>query len=420
MTADPARRRWAVAPYDRPPLSKEYLAEGSTRPRCASAPTSGTATATSSCSLGERAAGLDVAARELTLASGSRLAFSQLLIATGGARAALPRTERFSNVHVLRTSPTPAGCATRFVPGIRLVVIGAGFIGQEVAATARAARRDVTIVEAAAAPLAAVLGVELGGWFAGCTATRASTCTSPRASRGCTARRRSRRSSSTTAAASTATPSSSASAPSRRRAGSRAAASTTAASRSTPPDARESPASTRPATPPRIRRAHRRARTHRALGGRRPPGRRGRPRDARPRPAAAGDPELLERPARPAHPIPRPHPRRRRHHDRRRTGRTRLHRHLHPRRPPVAALLVGRPHALAGLAGCSSTATPPKGTQHDPHPPRRRVRLRRPRRLRARSPPAYSPSRTSRSSPAKAATRRSSPPPAPARPARSP
>src|SRR4051794_28639297 len=93
----------AVAPYDRPPLSKEYLAgeieEAALRFRA----DDWYADHDVELLLGERAVDLDAAARELTLASGSRLPFSQLLIATGSSPRRLPRTERFSNVHELRT-----------------------------------------------------------------------------------------------------------------------------------------------------------------------------------------------------------------------------------------------------------------------------------------------------------------------------
>ena len=93
----------AVAPYDRPPLSKEYLAgeidEAALRFRA----DDWYRDRDVELLLGERAARLDVAARELTLASGSRLPFSQLLIATGSSPRRLPGTEHFSNVHELRS-----------------------------------------------------------------------------------------------------------------------------------------------------------------------------------------------------------------------------------------------------------------------------------------------------------------------------
>ena len=156
----------AVAPYDRPPLSKEYLAGGIDEAALRFRGDDWYRDRDVELLLGERAAGLDVAARELTLASGARLPFSQLLIATGSRPRRLPRTERFSNVHELRSIADARRLRTALHPDARVVVIGAGFIGQEVASTARAAGAHVTVIEAAPAPLAAVLGVELGGWFA--------------------------------------------------------------------------------------------------------------------------------------------------------------------------------------------------------------------------------------------------------------
>ena len=156
----------AVAPYDRPPLSKDYLAgridEAALRFRA----DEWYGDRDVELLLGERAAALDVAARELTLASGSRLAFSQLLIATGSRPRRLPGTERFSNLHELRSLADARRLREALRPGARLAVIGAGFIGQEVASSAHRLGSHVTVIEAAAAPLAAVLGVELGGWFA--------------------------------------------------------------------------------------------------------------------------------------------------------------------------------------------------------------------------------------------------------------
>jgi NADPH-dependent 2,4-dienoyl-CoA reductase/sulfur reductase-like enzyme len=155
-----------LAPYNRPPLSKEYLSgtidDDSLRFRSDDWYVEhGVDLLT-----GVRATALDVAGRELVLDSGRRLAFSELLIATGGAPRTLPGTEHFDNVHVVRTIDDARRLRAALVPGSRLAVIGAGFIGQEVAATAAGIGVEVTIVEAAEAPLAAVLGASLGSWFA--------------------------------------------------------------------------------------------------------------------------------------------------------------------------------------------------------------------------------------------------------------
>ncbi len=155
-----------VAPYDRPPLSKGLLlgeaGEDELSYRDASwYPDSGI-----ELMLGERAEALDPERRELRLASGSGLEYAQLLIATGSAPRRLPFAEGYSNVHYLRTVSDAVELRSALRPGARLVVIGAGFIGQEVAASARRIGAEVTIVEALEAPLVRILGAELGRWFA--------------------------------------------------------------------------------------------------------------------------------------------------------------------------------------------------------------------------------------------------------------
>jgi NADPH-dependent 2,4-dienoyl-CoA reductase/sulfur reductase-like enzyme len=155
-----------VAPYDRPPLSKEYLAgelgDDALRFRADGWYRDHDVEIV----LGRRAVGLDIPARELLLAAASRLSFSQLLIATGGSPRRLPGTEHYDNVHVLRTLADAARLRDAIRPGARVAVIGAGFIGQEVASTAHRLGAHVTVVEAATAPLVAILGARLGAWFA--------------------------------------------------------------------------------------------------------------------------------------------------------------------------------------------------------------------------------------------------------------
>lgn len=155
------------APYDRPPLSKELLAgeldAGALRFR----PDDWYAEHGIDLLLGERAAGLDAKARRLSLVGGAVLRYDRLLIATGSSPRLLEGVAGRENVHELRTVDDARALRGAIAPGMRLAVIGAGFIGQEVAATAHRLGARVTIVEAAAAPLAAVLGEELGAWFAG-------------------------------------------------------------------------------------------------------------------------------------------------------------------------------------------------------------------------------------------------------------
>ena len=116
--------------------------------------------------LGGSAAGLDTAARKVLLGSGRSLTYEQLLIATGSAPRQFAGAEQFDNVYALRTVADARALRGALAGSPRVVVVGAGFIGQEVAATADARGASVTIVEAASAPLAATLGERLGRWFA--------------------------------------------------------------------------------------------------------------------------------------------------------------------------------------------------------------------------------------------------------------
>ncbi len=153
-----------VAPYDRPPLSKELLAGGGADPVFRDS--SWYAERSVELLLGRSAVGLDVAARQVRLDDGSVAGYGDLIVATGAHPRRLPGLLGRPNVHVLRSVADARALRAVLVPGARLAIVGAGFIGQEVAATARRLGASVTMIEAAGAPLAAVLGASLGGWFA--------------------------------------------------------------------------------------------------------------------------------------------------------------------------------------------------------------------------------------------------------------
>jgi 3-phenylpropionate/trans-cinnamate dioxygenase ferredoxin reductase component len=150
-----------VRTYERPPLSKGVLAGDDP------ATTAWAAAADDGLDidwvLGERAAALDVTARRVTLASGSELAYDGLVIATGARPRTLPGLEPLAGVHVLRTLDDATALRADLDAGAtRVVVIGAGFIGGEVAATCRRRGHDVTVVEPLSQPLERVLGAEVG------------------------------------------------------------------------------------------------------------------------------------------------------------------------------------------------------------------------------------------------------------------
>ena len=155
-----------TAPYDRPPLSKELLAGERAPASLRLRDDSWYRDNGVDLHLGVRATGLDAERRRLELADGSHLRYDRLLIATGAAPKVPAQLHGFDNVLTLRDLPDALVLAGRLRPGRRLVVVGAGFIGLEVASTAHALGVDVTVVEAAPTPLAGPLGPEVGAWFA--------------------------------------------------------------------------------------------------------------------------------------------------------------------------------------------------------------------------------------------------------------
>ena len=152
-------------PYDRPPLSKAILS-GEQSPDAIGFRDSGWyADHEVELLLGEAAVALDPGIKTLTLASGATLRYDAAVVATGSRPRPLPGTEHFANTHLLRTVED-AERLRDALPGCgRLIVVGAGFIGLEVAATARRLGVDVTVLEAAPAPLMRVLAPELSEWF---------------------------------------------------------------------------------------------------------------------------------------------------------------------------------------------------------------------------------------------------------------
>jgi 3-phenylpropionate/trans-cinnamate dioxygenase ferredoxin reductase subunit len=154
------------APYDRPPLSKQLLDGSCAQQSLTFRPASWYEDHDVELLLGVGAAALRPRERVLVLADGRNLRYHRLLIATGSRPRELPILQRRRNVSVLRTVDDSLALRDALATGGRVSVIGAGFIGQEVAATARRLGCAVTMIEAAAQPLAAILGTHLGAWFA--------------------------------------------------------------------------------------------------------------------------------------------------------------------------------------------------------------------------------------------------------------
>jgi len=153
----------AEIPYDRPPLSKKVLAGEWDADRIRLRKPDDFAGLALDLRLGSAAVALDVAARVVTLADGSKLPFDGLVIATGATPRRLPGQPDLDGVVELRTLANSIALRDRIADGAaRVTVIGAGFIGLEVAATARQRGCVVTVLEGAPAPLMRGLGAELG------------------------------------------------------------------------------------------------------------------------------------------------------------------------------------------------------------------------------------------------------------------
>jgi len=155
-------------PYERPPLSKDYLLGKAERETIYVHPRSWYAEHDVDLRLGAQVTGVDPAAHEVALADGSRAGYAKLLLATGSSprRLPVPGADTDSVLYLRRVSDSDQIRAT-FQTASRIAVIGAGWIGLETAAAARAAGVDVTVLEAAELPLLRVLGREVAQVFAG-------------------------------------------------------------------------------------------------------------------------------------------------------------------------------------------------------------------------------------------------------------
>lgn len=146
------------APYDRPPLSKQILS-GEWSPRRLPLRASADLDALGlDLRLGVAATGLDLAEPAVRLADGSAVPYDGLIVATG----VRPRRLPGQGAHVLRTLNDALALRDRLGPGRRLAVVGAGFLGAEVAAVARGLGCEVTLLEPAPVPLAHTLGEQVG------------------------------------------------------------------------------------------------------------------------------------------------------------------------------------------------------------------------------------------------------------------
>ena len=147
-------------PYDRPPLSKEVLRGD--RDDTTLRPSEFFGENRIELMLGAAARSVDTASRTLTLTDGTELGYDELVVATGLRPRRIPGLPDLAGVHVLRSLEDSRALREAIVPGARALVVGAGFIGCEVAASLRAREVEVVLVEPQPTPLASVLGAEVG------------------------------------------------------------------------------------------------------------------------------------------------------------------------------------------------------------------------------------------------------------------
>jgi NADPH-dependent 2,4-dienoyl-CoA reductase/sulfur reductase-like enzyme len=152
-------------PYDRPPLSKAYLLGEASEDDLRLLPPLRLEELAVELMLGDSAVELDRAKHQVWLASGQSISYGRLVVATGARPHRLRLLDGFDNALFLRTLGDARRLSAALAVRQRVGIVGAGFIGLEIAAVARELGCDVTVVEAAATPLAAALGTEAGGWI---------------------------------------------------------------------------------------------------------------------------------------------------------------------------------------------------------------------------------------------------------------
>ena len=157
-------------PYHRPPLSKQYLSGKADAGSLAMRPIESYEKASITLELGRQVTSIDRTQRELVMADGERLDYTKLALCLGS-RARLMSVEGLdtaappANVHYLRTRADADALRDSLKPGRRLVIVGGGYVGLEVAASARALGAEVTVLEAQPRVLARVTGPEVSAFY---------------------------------------------------------------------------------------------------------------------------------------------------------------------------------------------------------------------------------------------------------------
>jgi len=158
-------------PYQRPPLSKKYLAGELARERLLLRPAAFYAERGVALELRARVEEIEPAAHRVRLRDGRVIEYDRLLLATGSrARTLDVPGSALQGVHYLRTIADVDAIVERLVPGARVVLVGAGYIGLEVAAVARQRGFDVTVLEAADRVMSRAVSPEISAFYEQCHA----------------------------------------------------------------------------------------------------------------------------------------------------------------------------------------------------------------------------------------------------------
>jgi 3-phenylpropionate/trans-cinnamate dioxygenase ferredoxin reductase component len=154
-------------PYDRPYLSKEYLRGDVELPKVYLHGEDDYAGQRIELRLDQKVTGGSLAERKLTLDGGSEVAFDGLVLGLGGTPRRLPGSPDAGNLFTLRSLRDSGAIRQALGAAQRVLIVGAGFIGAEVAASARGLGKQVLMIEAGPVPLERALGTEVGEVYAG-------------------------------------------------------------------------------------------------------------------------------------------------------------------------------------------------------------------------------------------------------------
>lgn len=152
-------------PYDRPPLSKEALLGKMSIGDLSLRPESFYDERDIKLNLNTAATALNTATKTLFLSDGNELTYDGLVLATGSTARNLSLPFDSVKPHIVRSLDDVTRLAPELIAGRRITIVGAGFIGLEVASTAIQLGLEVTIIESAPAPLSRIFGAEVGSWF---------------------------------------------------------------------------------------------------------------------------------------------------------------------------------------------------------------------------------------------------------------